>query len=88
MQAPRNKEPEVDLKLPLSHVNLVLSSLGELPLKVSLPVVEGIQRQANASLALQAQQFAGSAKEADKPAKPVTKKPVPAAIKSGKPAAK
>lgn len=45
-----NNEPIITLHLPLSHVNAVLQGLGELPLKVSRPVVVEVERQANEDL--------------------------------------
>lgn len=74
MNKPQAQELMIDLKLPLSQVNLALEGLAELPLKRALPAVENIQRQAMAFAAAQeVKARAGAAPDAKQPAAPANR---------------
>ena len=44
---PETKDPELDITLKISQINVVLASLDEIPHKYSRPIIDAIQQQAN-----------------------------------------
>lgn len=47
---PQQQEPEVNIHLKVSQINLVIAGLEELPHKYSRPVIDNISQQAQSQL--------------------------------------